>query len=266
MNRPDMCNTGEYHERGIWGLDGFQAEFVVDKEPYAVRVPPELAEVGVLTEPLSVAEKAIEEAVRLQIARLPDAGGTPDWLFGRRCLVAGLGPIGLLAAMVLRLRGAEVYGLDIVDANTARPQWLAILGGKYVDARQVPPDKVDDVMGPMELIFEATGVVGLEFSLLDALAPNGVYVLTGIPGGNRPLEIPGAELMRQLVLDNQVMVGSVNAARGHYQMAADDLGLARLKWGNHVATLITHRHAYTGFAPALNQHPADEIKSVIEWA
>ncbi len=266
MNRPDMCNTGEYHERGIWGLDGFQAEFVVDKEQYTVRVPPELAEVGVLTEPLSVAEKAIEEAVRLQIARLPDAGGTPDWLFGRRCLVAGLGPIGLLAAMVLRLRGAEVYGLDIMDANTARPQWLAILGGKYVDARQMPLDKVDDVTGPMELIFEATGVVGLEFNLLDALAPNGVYVLTGIPGGNRLLEIPGAELMRQLVLDNQVMVGSVNAARGHYQMAVDDLGLACLKWGNHVAKLITHRHAYTNFALALNQHPADEIKSVIEWA
>ena len=102
--------------------------------------------------------------------------------------------------------------------------------------------------------------------MLDALAPNGVYVLTGIPAGNRPLEIPGAELMRQLVLDNQVMVGSVNAARGHYQMAVDDLGLARLKWGKHVAKLITHRHAYTDFASALNQHPADEIKSVIEWA
>ena len=266
MNRSDMCSTGKYHERGIWELDGYQTEFVVDKEQYAVRVPPELAEVAVLTEPLSVAEKAIDEATRLQIARLPDAGETPDWLLGRRCLVAGLGPIGLLAAMVLRLRGAEVYGLDVVDANTARPQWLTTVGGKYVDARQVPPDKVDDVLGPMELIFEATGVVGLEFNLLDALAPNGVYVLTGIPGGNRPLEIPGAELMRQLVLDNQVMAGSVNAARGHYQMAVDDLGLARLKWGNYVATLITHRHAYTDFASALNQHPADEIKSVIEWA
>jgi threonine dehydrogenase-like Zn-dependent dehydrogenase len=265
MNRSDMCSTGKYHERGIWGLDGYQTEFVVDKEQYAVRVPPELTEVGVLTEPLSVAEKAIDEATRLQIARLPDAGETPDWLFGRRCLIAGLGPIGLLAAMVLRLRGAEVYGLDVVDTNTARPQWLTTVGGKYVDARQVPPDKVDDVLGPMELIFEATGVARLEFNLLDALAPNGVYVLTGIPGGNRPLEIPGAELMRQLVLDNQVMAGSVNAARGHYQMAVDDLGLARLKWGNHIASLITHRHAYTDFASALDQHPADEIKSVIEW-
>ena len=77
---------------------------------------------GVLSEPLSVAEKAIDEAVRVQSARLPDAPATPDWLHGRRYLVAGLGPIGLLAAMALRLRGAEVYGLDVVDAETARPR------------------------------------------------------------------------------------------------------------------------------------------------
>jgi threonine dehydrogenase-like Zn-dependent dehydrogenase len=265
MNRSDMCRTGSYDERGIWGLDGYQTEYVVDKEQYAVRVPSELSRVGVLTEPLSVAEKAIDEAVHLQLARLPDAPATPDWLFGRRCMVAGLGPIGLLAAMALRLRGADVYGLDIVDGSTARPQWLAAIGGRYVDARQVPPDKVDDTLGPMDLILEATGVAGLAFNLLDALAANGVYVLTGIPGGDRPLEIPGAELMRQLVLDNQAMVGSVNAARDHFQLAVDDLGLAQLHWGDHVAKLISHRHPYTDLA-ALSQHPTDEIKSVIEWA
>lgn len=92
MNRSDMCRTGEYGERGIWGLDGFQAEFVVDKEEYAVRVPPELADVGVLIEPLSVSEKAIDEAVRLQTARLPDAAATPDWLCERRWLCACAGP------------------------------------------------------------------------------------------------------------------------------------------------------------------------------
>ena len=264
MNRSDMCRTGSYDERGIWGLDGYQTEYVVDQEQYAVRVPAALSRVGVLTEPLSVAEKAIDEAVHLQLARLPDAPATPDWLFGRRCMVAGLGPIGLLAAMALRLRGADVYGLDIVDGSTARPQWLAAIGGRYVDARQVPPDKVDDTLGPMDLILEATGVAGLAFSLLDALAANGVYVLTGIPGGDRPLEIPGAELMRQLVLDNQAMVGSVNAARDHFQLAVDDLGFAQLHWGDHVAKLISHRHPYTDLA--LSQHPADEIKSVIEWA
>jgi len=265
MNRSDMCSSGDYHERGIWGLDGYQAEFMVDREPYIVRVPPELEPVGVLTEPLSVVEKAIDEAVRVQCARLPDASATPAWLSGRRCLVSGLGPIGLLAALALRLRGAEVYGLDIVDAATSRPQWLAAIGGQYVDGRQVKPDRVTETLGPIELILEATGVASLEFNLLDALAVNGVYVLTGIPGGDRPLEIPGAELIRRLVLGNRVMVGSVNASRDHFQMAVDDLSQARLRWGDHVAKLITHHHPYAEFETALSRHGADEIKVVVEW-
>jgi threonine dehydrogenase-like Zn-dependent dehydrogenase len=265
MNRPDMCNTGGYRERGIWGLDGYQAEYAADKERYVVKVPPELEPVGVLAEPLSVAEKAIDEAVRIQTARLPDAGATPDWLNDRRCLVAGLGPIGLLAAMALRRRGADVYGLDVVDAATARPQWLAAIGGHYVDGRQVVADKLDSVIGPVEVIIEATGVAALEFNLLDALGRNGVYVLTGIPGGSRPIDIPGADLIRRLVLDNQAMVGSVNASRDHFQMAVDDLAYARLHWGDLTTRLISHRHAYTDFAAALTSHPADEIKSVVEW-
>ncbi len=265
MNRSDMCRTGGYRERGIWGLDGYQTEFVVDKEQYVVYVPPELESVGVLCEPLSVAEKALDEALRLQTIRLPDAPATPDWLHGRRCLVAGLGPIGLLAALILRLRGAQVFGLDIVDSDSARPAWLEHIGGQYIDGRQVQIDQMNRQIGPVELLFESTGVASLEFNLLDALGPNGVYVLTGIPGGERPLQIPGAELIRQLVLDNQVMIGSVNAARDHYQMAVDDLAQARLQWGDHVRKLITHRHPYTDFESALHDHPADEIKSVIEW-
>ena len=265
MNRSDMCQTGEYAERGIWGLDGYQTEYALDKEQYIVRVPPELEPVGVLTEPLSVAEKAIDESVRLQVARLPDASATLDWLYGRPCLVAGLGPVGLLAALILRLRGAQVYGLDVVDADSARPKWLEHIGGQYIDGRQVPADQVDDRLGRLDLIFEATGVASLEFNLLDALAPNGVYVLTGIPGGDRPLDLPGAELIRGLVLKNQVMLGSVNAARDHYQMAVDDLLHARLLWGDHVTQLITHHYPYSDFDTALHQHTADEIKAVIEW-
>jgi threonine dehydrogenase-like Zn-dependent dehydrogenase len=265
MNRPDMCRTGEYKERGIEGLDGYQTEYVVDQEQYVIRVPDRLEAIGVLCEPLSVAEKAIDEVVNLQTRRLPDAPATPDWLHNRRCLVAGLGPVGLLATLVLRLRGAEVYGLDIVDADSARPQWLAHIDGQYVDGRQVPADQVDDKLGPMELIFEATGVASLEFNLLDALASDGIYVLTGIPGGDRPLEVPGPTLIRQLVLGNQVMLGSVNAARGHFQMAVDDLARAHLRWGDHLTKLITHRYHYTDFAAALGQQPPDEIKTVVEW-
>jgi threonine dehydrogenase-like Zn-dependent dehydrogenase len=230
-----------------------------------VRVPPELEQIGVLAEPLSVAEKAIDEAVRVQIARLPDALATPNWLFGRRCLVAGLGPIGLLAALALVLRGAEVYGLDIVGPDTARPRWLVAIGGRYVDGSKIDPTRIDDTIGPLDLIVEAAGVPALDFNLLDALALNGAYVLTGIPGGEKTIQVPGAELVRQLVLNNQLMLGSVNAARDHFQMAVDDLAQARARWGDHVAQLITDRHPAADFAEVLQHHGDTEIKVVLEW-
>lgn len=265
MNRPDMCRTGEYRERGIWGLDGYQTGRVVDEEQYIVHVPDELEPLGVLCEPLSVAEKAIDESTTLQRARLPDAPESPHWLHGRRCLVAGLGPIGLLGALALRLRGAEVFGMDIVDEASARPQWLADIGGQYLDGRKVPATSVQKSIGAMDLIFEATGIPKLVFNLIDALALDGMYVLTGIPGGERPLGIPGAELIRRLVLDNQVILGSVNASRDHFQMAVDDLSHAKLRWGDHIERLITSRHAPADFEQAFQHHGSDEIKAVIEW-
>ena len=265
MGRADMCQTGKYRERGIKGIDGYQTEYAVDQEQNVVFVPPNLAPVGVLLEPLSIVEKAIDEAIRLQIVRCPEAATTPDWLFGRRCLVAGIGPVGLLAAMVLVLRGGKVYGLDVVDSNTARPQWLQGIGGEYIDGRKVPAAQVEKAFGGMELLFDATGIPSLEFNLLDALALNGAYVLTGIPGGDRPLQIAGAELVRQLVLDNQVMLGSVNAARGHFQMGVDDLAHAHLRWGAHLEKLITHRRSPEQFPEMLGHHESDIIKEVIEW-
>ncbi len=266
MDRFDMCETGDYFERGIWGLDGFEAAFVVDREQYVVPVPRDLEPVGVLTEPTSVVEKAIDEAVRVQTTRLPDAPAMPDWLHGRRCLVAGLGPIGLLGAMALQLRGADVYGLDVVDAASARPQWLHAIGGTYIDARSVPAEKVGESIGPMDLILEAAGSASLDFQLIDALAINGIHVLTGIPGGDRPVQISGADLMRRLVLKNQLLVGSVNAARGHFRMAVDDLHRAELRWPGRLAALITHRHESGTATEAFGDHPPDEIKSVVEWS
>jgi len=266
MDRSDMCNTGKYRERGIKGLDGYQAEFAVDKEQYVIQIPQQLESIAVLMEPLSIVEKAIDESLRLQTARDPEAAITPDWLFGRRCLVAGLGPVGLLAAMVLRLRGGDVYGMDIVDGDSSRPAWLTHIGGHYVDGRQVPADQVEKRVGSMDLVLDASGIPGLEFNILDALAQNGVYVLTGIPGGDHTLQIPGAALVRQLVLGNQVMIGSVNAARGHFQIGAGDLEQAHLLWGTHVDKLITQRLTPEQFVASADHHDADSIKQVVEWS
>ena len=113
--------------------------------------------------------------------------------------------------MVLVLRGGEVYGLDVVEAPSARPSWLTGIGGHYIDGRQIPAEQVQKQIGPMDLILDAqrNSGTGIQPSG-DALAVKRAYVVTGIPGGDRPLQIPGAELIRQLVLNNQVMLGSVN--------------------------------------------------------
>lgn len=254
--RSDMCETGNYTERGIKGAHGFQCEYVVDRESLAVKVDPVLSKLGVLAEPMSVVQKAIEEACLIQEKRLPFLKG--GYLEGRRALVAGLGPIGLLAAMVLRLKGAEVLGLDIVDPKSPRAQILTAMGGTYITKK--PDGK------PVDLILDAAGIAKLDFDLTAALAVNGIFVLTGVPGDQRLIDIDGARLMRQMVLKNQVMVGSVNESIHHFELGLQDLALAAKKWPGVVEKLITKHVPYTAFADVMGHHTPDEIKVVVDWA
>jgi threonine dehydrogenase-like Zn-dependent dehydrogenase len=264
-NRSDMCFTGDYTERGIKGADGYQAEYVVDQEQYLVKVPSEMKEVGVLTEPMSVAAKAIDEAVIIQQARLKEFEQQGNWFQGKKALVAGIGPIGLMAAFALRLRGAHVLGMDIVDEGNLRVQILKQIGGAYVDGRKVQVTDLDEVCGTPDFIFEATGIAKLEIQLLDALAINGIYVATGIPGGERPLTIEAGSLVRQLVLKNQIFLGSVNASIHHYHMAVQDLRHCLLQWPEAIKAVITEKVLYDNFDKALHQRDTNEIKVVVVW-
>lgn len=263
--RSDMCITGRYTERGIKEYNGFQAEYVVDKEMYLVKVPEEMKSIGVLTEPMSVAAKAIEEAMIIQQARLKEFNTKDNWLEGKKALIAGIGPIGLMAAFALRLRGANVIGMDIVDEDTLRPSILKSIGGTYVDGRKVQVTDLDKVCGEADFIFEAAGIAKLQIQLIDALATNGIYVATGIPGGERPLNIAAGKLMQQLVLKNQVILGSVNASLHHYNIAVKDLEASLKKWPDQINSIITEKYSYTQFDKALHNHSADEIKVVISW-
>jgi threonine dehydrogenase-like Zn-dependent dehydrogenase len=100
---------------------------------------------------------------------------------------------------------------------------------------------------------------------LDALAINGIYVATGIPGGDRPITIEAGMLLQQLVLKNQVFLGSVNASIHHYGMAVDDLHACLQKWPAQIKAVITEKIPYQQFDRALHQHSADEIKVVVDW-
>ena len=264
-NRSDMCYTGKYTERGIKAADGFQAEYVVDKEQYLVKVPDVIKEIGVLAEPMSVAAKAIEEALLVQEARLKTFEKRGDWLKGKKALVAGIGAIGLMAAFALRLRGAQVIGMDVVDENTLRPQILNQIGGTYVDGRKVEAMDLDEVCGASDFIFEATGIGKLQVELIDALAINGVYVATGIPAGARPQSVKAGSLMQQLVLKNQLILGSVNASMEHFKIAVADLEASMQQWPDAIQSIITSKIPFTQFEKALHQHSPNDIKVVVDW-
>ncbi|HLO58026.1 MAG TPA: glucose 1-dehydrogenase [Bacteroidales bacterium] len=263
-NRSDMCSSGDYTERGIKGIHGYQTEFVVDHENFVIPVAEEIRDIGVLTEPLSVVIKAVDEALMLQSCRF--SGIVPDLIKGKRALVAGLGPIGLLAALVLKLKGADIYGLDIVKPASVRPSIFSEIGGHYINGLELKTENIDNTYGPMDFIFEATGIAKLEFELMDALAVNGVYVLAGIPAGERPVTILGADLMRKMVLKNQVMLGSVNASYDHYIKASEELVRFKNTFSSPVSKLITERVNYRDFRNVLELHSSDEIKAIVEWS
>ncbi|HYF67627.1 MAG TPA: glucose 1-dehydrogenase [Ohtaekwangia sp.] len=263
-NRSDLCYTGKYTERGIKELHGFEAEYVADDEQYLVKVPESVKSIGVLAEPMSVAEKAIDEALSIQASRFSELPIT-NWIQGKKALVAGLGAIGILGAIALRLRGAEVVGLDIVDEDSKRPSILKKIGGHYIDSRKIKATDIDDKFGEFDFVFEAAGVADLGFNLIDAMGINGIYVMTGLPGDARPVCFSAAHVMTQMVLKNQIIIGSVNAGPKHFELAIRDLEKAKNKWPDVMEEIITTRINYKRFKEALDFRSVDDIKTVIEW-
>ena len=268
----DFCTTGEYIEHGIKQLNGFMTEYVVDQAQFLIPLPAELRAIGVLLEPLTVGEKAIEQALRI-LRRLPFPPGqldrdhsAADWGVGLRALVAGSGPISMLGAMILRAHGAEVTVIDRSDDDNLTTKLIHKIGAKHLNGANIATEGLDDQLGQVDLIFEATGAAGFSFNLIDALGVNGVYVFTGIPGGDKTETVPAASLMRQLVLNNQAIFGSVNASQQNFVQGVADLGRFRTLWGDAVDSLITGRVALEQFMDAIQPPVKGGIKSIVEIA
>lgn len=243
----DMCRNGLYTERGIKGRDGYGAELVALEADFAVPVSPELGELGVLTEPASVLAKAWE-----QIARIAGRACAPH----ERVLVTGAGPIGLLAALMGAQRGFEVHVLDRAETGL-KPELVRALGADYHSG------SIADVCERAEpdVIVECTGVAELVVDAMRYTAPGAVVCLTGV-AATRTLTVDVAELNNEIVLENDVVFGSVNAARRHFDQAARALGQADRDW---LSGLITRQVPLERWQDALEKGE-DDIKVVVEFA
>jgi threonine dehydrogenase-like Zn-dependent dehydrogenase len=228
----DMTTDDVYFERGINLRHGYLTEYYVDDVEFVVKVPARLAPVGVLLEPMTVVEKGIAQAYEIQ-RRLR------VWR-PQRAAVMGAGTIGLLAALVLRLRGLEVTVFGLQPAPYLNSNLLALLGVRYVSTMFTPVVDGGRAFGPFDLIFEATGYSPIVFESMQALGKNGVLVLSSVTGGNRMVQVPADRLNLEFVLGNKVMVGTVNANRDYFEAGVRDMALAEAQFPGWLARLLTH--------------------------
>jgi threonine dehydrogenase-like Zn-dependent dehydrogenase len=232
IGRPDFTTDDSYHEHGISLVHGFLTEYYVEHVDRLVLVPGGLRDVGVLLEPTTVVEKGIAQAFEIQ-RRLR------VWS-PKRAAVLGPGTIGLLATMVLRLRGFEVTVLGRDRPPYLNAELAGALGARYLSTVDTSLAEAAARFGPFDLMFEATGFSPLVFEAMGTLGRNGVLVLSSVTGGDRRTEVPADALNLGFVLGNKVMVGTVNASRADFEAGVGDLALAQARWPGWLARLLTH--------------------------
>jgi glucose 1-dehydrogenase len=251
----DMCLTGHYRERGIKGLDGFMAERFVETPPYLLRLARSLRPVAMLLEPLTVVEKGVGQALRAQ-RRL-------RWR-PRRALVLGAGPIGLLGAALTRSLGLEttVWSKGV---GPVREAWLKRIGASALDADAHPLTELPERLGSLDLLLECTGAGPVVVGALLAVGTNGVLCLLGVSGGDRTIELPVDRWNLRAVLNNQVVLGSVNANRRDFEAGARHLAAWSRRWPGLLEALVTREVPPAQFSEAVARRPED-IKTVVRFA
>jgi glucose 1-dehydrogenase len=227
----DMTTDDVYYERGINLRHGYLSEFYVEDAQYVVPLPETLAEVGVLLEPTTVAEKAINQAYEIQ-RRLK------VWK-PRSALVLGSGTIGLLATVALRLRDIEVTVASLREPPYLNSDLIEELGGTYLSTKQSSLAEAAEKRGPFDIVIEATGFSPLVFEAAEVLGKNGVLVLVSVTGGERKTEVNSDKINQGFVLGNKVMVGSVNASPEDFRSGRDDLVKAQAFYPGWLEKLLT---------------------------
>ncbi|MFN2606985.1 MAG: glucose 1-dehydrogenase [Acidimicrobiales bacterium] len=241
----DMCRNGKYTERGIKQRHGYACERYRIHPEYAVKVDPGLGDLGVLLEPTTVVAKAWDHIERI--------GRRATWN-PAKVLVIGAGPIGLLASLLSVQRGLDTHVLDRVTEGV-KPQLVADLGATYHHGT------VADAAPGADVVIECTGVAQLVLDAMAHNAPDGIVCLTGVSSGGRDFNVDAGLLNRNMVLGNDVVFGSVNANRHHYELGAEALARADREW---LSRLVTRRVPLDQWHDAYHRQP-DDVKAVLTF-
>lgn len=229
----DMTSEETYYERGISLLHGFLTEYFVEDEEYVVRVPEQLAHLGVLLEPASVVAKGLQQATaaqqRLKVWR------------PKRAFVMGAGQIGLLATLFLRLQNVEVFTVARSPGPHLKSEVAEAYGATYVSTEGKSLVELAEEVGRPDIIFEATGSSRLAFESMRVLAKNGAMIWTSVTGGDNSYEFPTDKINLEWVLGNKLLLGTVNGNRWHFEEGIRDLALGEMMYPGVTEKILTSR-------------------------
>jgi len=251
----DMCSSGKYTERGIMRRHGYMAQYYAESPTFLNKIPKEIRDFAVLLEPMSVVQKGIDHTFLLQ-HRLK--GWKPKF-----AMVLGAGPIGLLAAAVLRVRGLRTMVVGREQANDYRAQIVKAIGAEYMSVANKRLPDVPKETGYPDIVIEATGVSRVVFDAMEILGPNGVLCLLSVTGGDTMNAEPIDLINQKLVLGNQVVFGSVNANPRHFAMGVKDFTTIEKKWPGVLKQLITTQLPWNQFNNWFGQRGSG-IKTTLE--
>lgn len=242
VGRQDFCFTGDYTEYGIVAQHGYLTEFVVDEAQYMHPVPPELRDVAVLTEPLTIAEKALLQIWTMQQRlpwRMPDAPEDRPGQ-GLKAVVLGAGPIGLLGSMALVVAGFDTYVYSRAEIPNPKATLAEAIGATYISSKTTSVEELVKRVGSIDLVYEGLGGSALPFELINHLGRNAIFAFTGVPAFTTSTQATD-QLMARLVGKNQVVFGTVNAGDDAFAAAIRDLNIFTQRWPDAVRSLITSR-------------------------
>jgi threonine dehydrogenase-like Zn-dependent dehydrogenase len=148
----------------------------------------------------------------------------------------GAGTVGLVASLVLRLRGLDVTTFARSTPPYRNADLIEELGAHYVSTSDTSILDGARRYGPFDLIFEGTGNSAVVFESMQALGKNGVLVLASITGGDKAISVPADRINLEFVLGNKVMVGTVNANREYFERGVSDMSQAELEYPGWLAS------------------------------
>ena len=134
--------------------------------------------VRVLPEGISLKTAALCEPLAVGIHAINIAGGVQ----GRKVLVSGSGPIGLLTAAAAKILGAaSVTASDVLDGPLARARAVGAATTIKVTESPLPTEEFD-------LVLECSGVPRAINAALNAVRRAGIVVQVGmLPAGDQPI-------------------------------------------------------------------------------